>query len=257
MQYTGLMSDVDGTLIPYRYDAIPTDAVAKAIIKAQEKVTVSLVTGRSYSSIQPILRKLGLSEGYAVVNNGAAVVNIATDETLYERFIEPDELEEIIALFSTKNIPFYLKQSAHDSKYLLTPYKNGDTIKHGSMLFTEEIFSAQKVDELLDELSRFNYITAIKQHHRDPLKYSLSISHTEATKLHGVHEIAERIDKDPKTFIGAGDSYNDFPLLMACGLKVAMGNAVPDLKAIADYVAPSVEEDGVAHVIERFILNDT
>lgn len=44
------------------------------------------------------------------------------------------------------------------------------------------------------------------------------------------------------------------PLLMACGLRVAMGNAVEDLKAIADYIAPPVENDGVADVIEKFIL---
>jgi len=56
--------------------------------------------------------------------------------------------------------------------------------------------------------------------------------------------------------IGIGDHYNDFPLLMACGLKVAMGNAVDDLKAIADYIAPSVEKDGVADVIDRFVLNN-
>jgi hydroxymethylpyrimidine pyrophosphatase-like HAD family hydrolase len=41
---------------------------------------------------------------------------------------------------------------------------------------------------------------------------------------------------------------------MASGLKVAMGNAIKDLKAIADYIAPSVEEDGVADVIEKFVL---
>lgn len=41
---------------------------------------------------------------------------------------------------------------------------------------------------------------------------------------------------------------------MACGLKVAMGSAVEDLKAIADYIAPSVDEDGVVDVIQKFIL---
>ena len=54
--------------------------------------------------------------------------------------------------------------------------------------------------------------------------------------------------------IGIGDGYNDFPLLMACGLKVAMGNAVEELKAIADYIAPSVEEDGVVDVINKFVV---
>jgi hydroxymethylpyrimidine pyrophosphatase-like HAD family hydrolase len=44
-------------------------------------------------------------------------------------------------------------------------------------------------------------------------------------------------------------------MLMASGMKVAMGNAVSELKSIADYIAPSVSEDGVVRVIEEFILN--
>ena len=55
--------------------------------------------------------------------------------------------------------------------------------------------------------------------------------------------------------IGVGDARNDAPLLNVCGLKVAMGNADDKLKKIAHYIAPSVDEDGVAHVVERFILS--
>lgn len=44
------------------------------------------------------------------------------------------------------------------------------------------------------------------------------------------------------------------PLFESVGFKVAMGNAPKELKEIADYVAPTVQEDGVADVIERFIL---
>ncbi|MEW6610054.1 MAG: HAD hydrolase family protein [Patescibacteria group bacterium] len=46
--------------------------------------------------------------------------------------------------------------------------------------------------------------------------------------------------------------------LMACGYKVAMGNAVFSLKDIADYIAPPVEEDGAVHVIEKILeVNNT
>lgn len=55
--------------------------------------------------------------------------------------------------------------------------------------------------------------------------------------------------------IGVGDGYNDFPLLMSCGLKIAMGNAIEELKDIADYIAPSVDEDGLAKVIDKYYLN--
>jgi len=66
--------------------------------------------------------------------------------------------------------------------------------------------------------------------------------------------VAEILGIKTDEIIAVGDGYNDFPFLMACGLKVAMGNAVPELKAIADYIAPSVDEDGIVDVIERFIL---
>lgn len=57
-----------------------------------------------------------------------------------------------------------------------------------------------------------------------------------------------------KDIIAVGDGMNDLPLFKACGFKVAMGNANPELKALADYVAPNVEDDGIVDVIEKFIL---
>ena len=84
---------------------------------------------------------------------------------------------------------------------------------------------------------------------------SYEITHADATKQHGVMEVAQILGIEKEDIIGVGDGYNDFPLLMACGLKIAMGNAVPELKAIADFVAPSVDEDGVAVVIEKFLLS--
>jgi hydroxymethylpyrimidine pyrophosphatase-like HAD family hydrolase len=80
------------------------------------------------------------------------------------------------------------------------------------------------------------------------------ISNSLATKQHGIIEVARLLNISTKDIIGVGDGYNDFPLLLACGLKIAMGNANEELKKIADFVAPSVEEDGVATVIEKFIL---
>ena len=248
------MLDVDGTLIPYLYEALPSEKVVDAIGKAKEKVAVSLVTGRSYATVKTILKRLNLTQGYAVVNNGSVVVDVSNDTVVYERYIEPSDLDRIIQYFEEIQKPFFIKQSALDAKALLSPYAKGDAVEKGSMLFTDEIFTSDEAESHLEFLSQFPRVHANKQHHREPHKYSLSICHVQATKLHGVHEIATRLKLDPQTFIGAGDSYNDFPLLMACGLKVAMGNAAEELKAIADYVAPSVEEDGIADVIEKFIL---
>jgi hydroxymethylpyrimidine pyrophosphatase-like HAD family hydrolase len=56
--------------------------------------------------------------------------------------------------------------------------------------------------------------------------------------------------------IGIGDNNNDLELVTRAGLGVAMGNASPAVKAAADCVAPSVDEEGVVEVIERFVQVD-
>ncbi len=50
--------------------------------------------------------------------------------------------------------------------------------------------------------------------------------------------------------MAVGDSYNDFPLLEASGVKVAMGNASPELKAIADYVVRPIDQNGMIDVLD-------
>ena len=52
-----------------------------------------------------------------------------------------------------------------------------------------------------------------------------------------------------------GDSPNDMAMLLASGMPVAVGNAEDEVKAIAEYIAPSNDEDGVADAVEKFVLN--
>ena len=59
---------------------------------------------------------------------------------------------------------------------------------------------------------------------------------------------------NPSNIVAVGDSYNDLPMLEACGLSVAMGNAPPEVKSIADFVVPSVENDGLAVAINDHVL---
>lgn len=55
--------------------------------------------------------------------------------------------------------------------------------------------------------------------------------------------------------IACGDGYNDLSMIQYAGLGVAMANAVPPVLEAADFVTKSNNEDGIAHVIEKFILS--
>jgi hydroxymethylpyrimidine pyrophosphatase-like HAD family hydrolase len=52
-----------------------------------------------------------------------------------------------------------------------------------------------------------------------------------------------------------GDNFNDVEMLSYAGISVAMGNAPPEVQAIANWVAPSIELDGAAVAIEKFLLS--
>jgi hydroxymethylpyrimidine pyrophosphatase-like HAD family hydrolase len=83
----------------------------------------------------------------------------------------------------------------------------------------------------------------------------LEFLHPEGTKGHALRFLAAHYGIPIEETIAMGDAMNDHEMVEAAGLGVAMSNAVPALKAVADYVTLSNNEDGVKHVIEKFVLN--
>lgn len=254
MKYKALFLDIDGTVVPYNYNALPSDNVASTLQNIQNKISLCFVTGRSLIFLKPILKKTHMHTGYAVVNNGANVISIATNHILYDQPINKKDIYPICSMLEKERITYCVKQGVYDTGYIERPNIKPKDIEKASMIFTEESFDSHRIDDVQKKLSHVHDITTWKTKHKDG--YGLNIQHAKATKLHGVEIILKELGIERREAIGVGDGYNDYPLLSACGLKIAMGNAVPELKAIADFIAPPVEEDGVATVIEKFILHE-
>lgn len=256
MKYKALMLDVDGTLIPYDYDASPSPAVVAAVKKAMEKVTICVVTGRSYGYVKKLLDLFEMHVGYAVVNNGANVIDIESEKLLYDQSIPLSDAKEIIKILIEEGIIFYVKQDFRVSVSGggIKPFVGDKQLQKAYMFHANEDYASEKVDEIFKKLSHIPNLALHKTRHKTPNRYGININHAKATKLHGVEVVMKKLGLKRESLIGVGDGYNDFPLLMACGFKVAMGNGIEELKAIADYVAPSVSDDGVADVINKFIL---
>ncbi|RKD34192.1 Cof-type HAD-IIB family hydrolase [Thermohalobacter berrensis] len=84
--------------------------------------------------------------------------------------------------------------------------------------------------------------------------FMIEIVNKNCNKWFGVRKIAERLNIKEEEIICVGDSENDKHMIKNAGLGVAMGNAFPKIKDIADFVTYTNVENGVAHVIDRFIL---
>jgi HAD superfamily hydrolase (TIGR01484 family) len=249
MTYKALILDVDGTLVPYDYNALPSEKVQQFISKAQEQVAVCIATGRSYAFVEPVLRSLSINYGLAIVNNGAQVIDIETKKEYYSQPITPPDIALIIDLLKEQDISFYLNAGGRD-----IPYEGNDLPPRTFNIFSRELFSQGKIRHVINKLTNHPRISIQETNHKDADLSGFVITHALSTKKYGTWEAAKILDLNPAEMVGVGDGYNDFSLLHACGLKVAMGNANDDLKEYADYVAPSVENDGVAHVIEKYIL---
>lgn len=71
----------------------------------------------------------------------------------------------------------------------------------------------------------------------------------------GLRRLCNLLGVDIRRVMAIGDSDNDIPMLEAAGFAVAMGNAGEHVKAVADWVAPTIDEDGAAVALQRWILD--
>lgn len=73
-------------------------------------------------------------------------------------------------------------------------------------------------------------------------------------KAVGMKMMTEHLDIPMENCIAMGDSSNDTDMLLAAGISVAMGNAIPEIKEICTYISCDAKDGGVAQALEKFIL---
>lgn len=248
MKYKALFLDLDGTTVLYQQPQA-TLKVRGAIRNADKLVKVCLATGRVLSQVKPIISDLELS-GLCIIANGIQIYDPKNGQIIRQTGIPPQMVTPVFQLLTSYHLEIRQFNGIID-----LPYHGEQTDRPILSLYAPELMNGL-ADEIIDKLNALGKLSAHKMSKPKEDTVGLEICHSEASKLHAISVVAKLLQINTHEMIGVGDSYNDFPLLMACGLKIAMGNAVPELKAIADYIAPPVEEDGVATVIEKFILNE-
>lgn len=274
MDYKLLAIDMDDTLLGD--DLKISERTQERIRLARDMgVRVIISTGRMFRSIVPFIKELEL-DGPSLVYNGAMVnklndekpllhypipsqyavqisniveeagfqLNAYVDDKLYVRKRTPEVLDYMdrTGVDSTEVGPigdFLAGNSAVNAK-VRNPTKL--LVIHTDIPEINEMKEKLK-DEFGDELS----ITGSKP-------YFIEITAKDISKGNTLAELAEMFDIDREEVIAIGDGMNDYEMIQWAGLGVAVENAHPDLKEEADYVTASCNDDGVAQVIDKFIL---
>lgn len=247
--FKALLTDVDGTLIVSKPDGLPSARVRKAITDAQSRIHIGVATSRPLFFMKHIFDSVEFS-GPCVVSGGTQIYDATTKKVVWNKPLELEDVAKVISILEKEFDRILINEGT----------KNEDVLYHPGYIpaiplgIYVECETEENADRLIEIVSDISTVSVHKVGTHAGGKIGIDVTHVQATKQHGVLEVAQLLNIDPKEIIGVGDGYNDFPLLMACGFRVAMGNAVDELKAIADYIAPTVDDDGLADVIEKFVL---
>lgn len=265
--YKLIAVDMDGTLLNEKKEI--SKRSLKAIYRLKEKgKKLVLATGRPLNGVMRYIEKLNLYDenDYVVAFNGALVQSTKSKEIIYNKPLSLSAYKELYKLSLELGVNIH----ALTDQSVLTPKNNPFTQIESSINqipiiegAVEEIDAStiivkvmfvdepDKLDEIIPKLpaSIKNKYTILRS-----APYFLEFLDKTVNKGTGVSAVATQLGLIREEVICVGDAGNDLDMIRYAGLGVAMGNAFEEIKSEADYVTYSNEEDGVAYVIEEFML---
>ena len=256
--------DLDGTARS-RHLGI-TSGVRGAIAAARAKgVRVCVATGRMWRSAEPWVRALG-ADPPVILYNGGQVLDFASGRTLYERRLPGATARAALDLI--RNDPEVQPHLYVDDRVLVErPHPLTDAYTADDGLTAEVVPSFEpflggdphKVlvigsRDRVEVLQRAVRDEALLVHAVQSEPVYLEILPPGVSKGEALRVLLGDLGLAPIETIAIGDNWNDVEMIEAAGLGVAMGQAPEGVRARADYVCGTVEEEGVREVIERFVL---
>jgi len=230
--------------------SMPSAELVKVTNSFKNKVHLCAATGRSWQKAKDIILALGLTDP-CIVSGGAVIVEPIKQEILWQEIINQDSLGQILK--AIKKYDYRVVYATGLTTSVKQPNEITVLPAETNTVYIMNV-DEDKADQVLNDLSGINYITITKA-----ISWALKngidihITNAKATKEHAVIELCRILSVNPVDTVGVGDGFNDVHLFNSVGHKVAMGNAVPELKELADEVIDTIDNDGLAKFIESSI----
>ncbi|MBO0476382.1 sugar-phosphatase [Vagococcus sp. DIV0080] len=262
--------DIDGTLL--NSERKVTNEVKEAIRKCTEQgVNIVIATGRPTIGVMDLIKELNLDNehGFMITYNGALIQNAGTEKVLIEHGLSHDDYLDIELLARKLNIHLHVQDynnmytankdiseyTIHESFLTgmpLTYRPVSDMTADTKIIKSMMIDHQEKLDAAIKEIpesftERFAMVKS--------MPFYLEVLNKQATKGIAVAELANFLNISLDEVMAIGDNENDLSMIEVAGTGVAMGNAVPSVKEIADKITKSNDEHGVAYALEQWVLN--
>lgn len=269
MDYKLIVLDIDGTLTNSKKEITPR--TKEALIKIQEQgVYVAIASGRPTPGTKKVAQELELERfgNYVLSFNGGRVINCKTGEVVLDKTIPAEMAWELCdvarengvgimtydsecALAGTDTIDKYMELEARINSIELKQvghFKNYVDFPVNKCLMTGEPDHLVELEKKLKE----KYAGKLNIFRSEP--FFLELMPKGIDKAAVLKNFLPFLGIARDEVICCGDGYNDKTMIEFAGLGVAMANAREEVKEVADYITSSNDEDGIAKVVEKYIL---
>lgn len=266
MRIKAAVFDIDGTLVP-RGQGVPSPATVRALrALSQSGVAVIIATGRARYAAEPVLD--GVRPDYYVAASGCDITD-AAGRSLWSSRMTAQEMRALVEFCGESRLPleFVFSDAYH-------AYVGYDVLAQRYGAFGADHSLArvlQNGEEQTRHLRDMPFSACAAMEARDVRRFAQRYGHlglrflsfaegwydilrADADKAAGMDKLLELLGIAWDETAAFGDGGNDADLLRAAGLGVAMANGSAELRALADLVAPAADEDGVARVVEQYLL---
>lgn len=262
--------DIDGTLVDYNQSEI-SPVVKEAIRRARDLGTeVVLISGRNYNSMKKFVYELDL-HGFALTINGGVVVETDGERIVEESVIPSALAEQIYEILNKGQTPHIVFSGL--ALFVEPKYADHETVKY-LMKEKDNVFMLEDMKEFIEK-NRVNKIMAMTQNDKiaqivdaiEPISQGVvnmergldnhvDIYPSTTNKGASLTYVAKQRGIRKEEVMAIGDAETDISMLVEAGVGVAMGNSLDTVCEHADFITKSVQEDGVAHAIQTYIIKD-
>lgn len=259
-----LAVDIDGTIM--NWDLTISGRVKSCLRTLTENgIKVVIATGRMYNSALIIAKEIGI-ETPVVCYQGALIKDCLTGKTLYEMPLEETTARKVIKdLKKDKefiniyiNDELYVEEETdYISEYSITKKVNykvvGDFDNIEFKSLNKILVMNKDPEKIIKLVKNLNHTYKGKVFAVKSTPTYCEICNPQATKGNAIRFLANEWGIKQEEIMAAGDQDNDIEMLLAAGVKVAMGNATPELKNVATYITDTIDNDGIVKAVEKFI----
>lgn len=250
--------DIDGTVLHHNNTLSPRVGQAvRAHMKAGSHVC--LATGRGIYGTQEALEKIGSSSAVAVCSNGAITMDLITDTFLNVHTFDPtSELEKLHAALPGA---IFAVEALHEPRRLTAHFPDGELTGPSVILPIEELAipHATRLTVRHLDMTSAELLHAVDNAGLRGVEYAigwtawLDVSPEGVSKASALEAVRSSFGIDTHATVAVGDGGNDIEMLRWAHCGVAMGTASSDVVEAADVVTTSVNEDGLALVLESLL----